>query len=205
MEYVLYVQLWWKPSSLPMAFVVYSAILASLTGSYSSLRLLESGIELLHSFIQLGAESSMNHWGSELLKVVCTLLLHGIDQDEAPAGGRQRVLRQRIREIAYSCVGTLAERYPHIIRNEEIQSPDGLWIGVPEGLFQLLSTEDSEAQLSVVEACSRVSYAFRDDINQSTRLSDLLLHYSLHGNVRTRQVALEWTVRIFPFSDVRAR
>eukprot|EP01138_Halocafeteria_seosinensis_P007262 gb/GECG01007425.1/.p1 GENE.gb/GECG01007425.1/~~gb/GECG01007425.1/.p1 ORF type:complete len:2121 (+),score=256.73 gb/GECG01007425.1/:1-6363(+) len=177
----------------------------SLQGQHTTFRLRESAVDLVHDFIRLGNAGGVEKFGVELLQLLCKLLLAGLDSETVALMGSQSKVEKRVREMAYSSLGSLSEHYPHIVRDTKIERPDGSSTGVPEGLFELLSAEASETQLSVVEAASRVSFAFQNPGSQNSRLSNLLLKYACHQNARTRQVALEWALRIFPFSDVRAR
>lgn len=114
-------------------------------------------------------------------------------------GYRDAQEQQRLREHVYSAIGTLAARVPTAFASS---------LAVPKLLFAKLGSEDADVRLSVSEALSMVAGVYRSGEAPAAVLEDLhglLEAAATSSEPRVRQAALDWAVRVFPFSDVRAR
>jgi len=121
--------------------------------------------------------------------------------------------RARVREAAYSALGTLAVRAPSAFSSSS---------AVPRLLFERLGSEEAASRLAVAEALSALATVYSHRRSPAAvaagmphpvsppsvleEVRDLLdTRAGVGGDGRARLAAVEWAATVFPFSDVRAR
>jgi proteasome component ECM29 len=104
-----------------------------------------------------------------------------------------------LRGFAYQSLGQLAQRAPETLEEKKLE--------LASSCFEALRFEPPGVRASVQETINCLANCFttRTDLDQKTRVRDMLTQYVKGENSTVRQAALQWWIWIFPFDDCSAR